>query len=63
MKRLDIWEPSKLAAQCIIARLDLDLLIENDNYFCRNIRGENPFKAVIKYIDEHESSCEMELFQ
>lgn len=39
------------------------LLIVGDNYFCRNARGQNPFKSVIEYIDNNESTCTVEELQ
>ena len=36
------------------------LVIVGDYLFCRNARGENPFRPVIKYIDEHEETCALE---
>lgn len=39
------------------------LVIVGDNFFCRNIRGKNPFKSVIDYIDNNESTCTAEELQ
>ncbi|MBR1220928.1 protein kinase [Bradyrhizobium sp. U87765 SZCCT0131] len=39
------------------------LLIVGDNYFCRNARGQNPFKSVIDHIDNNESTCTVEELQ
>jgi hypothetical protein len=39
------------------------LVIVGDNFFCRNVRGKNPFKAVIDYIDDNERTCKAEELQ
>lgn len=39
------------------------LVIVGDNFFCRNIRGRNPFKAVIDYIDNNDRTCKAEELQ
>lgn len=39
------------------------LVIVGDNFFCRNVRGKNPFKAVIDYIDKNELTCKAEELQ
>ncbi|WP_300180152.1 AAA domain-containing protein [Bradyrhizobium sp.] len=39
------------------------LVIVGDNFFCRNVRGKNPFKSVIDYIDNNESTCTAENLQ
>lgn len=36
------------------------LVIVGDAYFCRRAEGRNPFKRVIKFIDEHEGTCVIE---
>lgn len=36
------------------------LVIVGDYPFCQNAGGENPFKAVTKYIEEHEADCAIE---
>ena len=36
------------------------LVIVGDNFFCRNVRGLNPFKSVIDYIDNNENTCTAE---
>lgn len=36
------------------------LVIVGDLLFCRNVRGKNPFKAVINYIDNNEKTCTAE---
>jgi hypothetical protein len=36
------------------------LVIVGDNFFCRNVRGKNPFKAVIDYIDNNDKTCTAE---
>ena len=37
------------------------LVIIGDHFFCRTAPGKNPFKAVIKYIDEHADACALEV--
>lgn len=39
------------------------LVIVGDNFFCRNVRGKNPFRAVIDYIDNNENTCTAEDLQ
>lgn len=39
------------------------LVIVGDNFFCRNVRGKNPFKAVIDYIDNNNRTCKAEELQ
>jgi AAA domain/Protein kinase domain len=54
-------EPPRL--NVALSRGKSALVIIGDNYFYRNIRGENPFRTVIKYIDENERTCELEILQ
>lgn len=37
------------------------LVIVGDNFFCRKVQGTNPFKSVIKFIDEHEDTCAVDV--
>lgn len=37
------------------------LLIVGDQVFCRSARGQNPFKKVIDYIDDNDSTCATEV--
>jgi hypothetical protein len=39
------------------------LVIVGDDVFCRRINGKNPFKRVIKYIDEHEDTCVVDVLR
>ncbi|WP_407116116.1 AAA domain-containing protein [Bradyrhizobium sp. LMG 9283] len=39
------------------------LVIVGDNFFCRNVGGKNPFRSVIDYIDNNESTCTAEDLQ
>ncbi|WP_439924384.1 AAA domain-containing protein [Nitrobacter sp. JJSN] len=39
------------------------LVIVGDNFFCRNVRGKNPFRAVIDYIDNNDRTCKAEELQ
>jgi hypothetical protein len=54
-------EPPRL--NVALSRGKSALVIVGDDYFCRNIRGRNPFKEVIGYIDEHERTCQLEVLQ
>jgi superfamily I DNA and/or RNA helicase len=54
-------EPPRL--NVALSRGKSALVIVGDNYFCRNIRGRNPFKSVIKFIDEHDGTCQLEVLQ
>jgi superfamily I DNA and/or RNA helicase len=54
-------EPPRL--NVALSRGKSALVIVGDNYFCRNIRGKNPFREVIKFIDEHEDTCQLEVCQ
>lgn len=54
-------EPPRL--NVALSRGKSALVIVGDNYFCRNIRGRNPFREVIKFIDEHEDTCQLEVLQ
>jgi len=52
-------EPPRL--NVALSRGKSALVIIGDNYFCRHIRGRNPFRDVIKFIDENEATCELEV--
>ena len=39
------------------------LAIVGDSYFCRRAGGRNPFKRVIKFIDENEDTCMIETYK
>ena len=51
-------EPPRL--NVALSRGKSALVIVGDNYFCRRINGRNPFKRVIKYIDEHDEACALD---
>lgn len=54
-------EPPRL--NVALSRGKSALVIVGDNYFCRRIGGRNPFKRVIKFIDDHEQTCGVEVVQ
>jgi superfamily I DNA and/or RNA helicase len=35
------------------------LIIVGDSQFCKSAEGENPFRTVIDYIEEHSLDCEV----
>jgi hypothetical protein len=54
-------EPPRL--NVALSRGKSALVIVGDNYFARNIRSRNPFKEVIKFIDEHDGTCQTEVLR
>jgi hypothetical protein len=54
-------EPPRL--NVALSRGKSALVIVGDHLFCRTARGRNPFKVVIKYIEEHADACALEVLE
>ncbi|SES18646.1 serine/threonine-protein kinase [Sphingobium sp. YR768] len=39
------------------------LIIVGDFVFCRGVHGQNPFRKVVKYFDEHDKDCLVDILQ
>jgi AAA domain-containing protein/protein kinase-like protein len=54
-------EPPRL--NVALSRGKSALVIVGDHLFCSTARGRNPFRVVIKYIEEHADTCALEVLE
>jgi len=40
-----------------------NLVLVGDHYFCRSAGGENPFRRVVEYIEQHPAACSLKEFK